>query len=134
MLGGNTVDVYRNQRAGGGLGVVGSMPCWRSALGERLHELSQFGILIGKSGKGDLPGECVLKFTGQCEPLLGWSGREITERTNYPLSRPFVGEDGLDQQVIYIRFILYLRMVLRMYMVTIKSGSTWRKQGETHWI
>ena len=78
----------------------------RSGLhGESVPELSQFGIVIGHSREGQLTGECILEFTGQGEPLLGWSGRKITERTYYLLSRSFVGEDGLDQKEIHIGFV-----------------------------
>ena len=52
-----------------------------------------------------MTGERVLEFSGQGEPLLGWSGREITERTDYLLSWSLVGEDGLDQKEIHIGFV-----------------------------
>jgi hypothetical protein len=52
-----------------------------------------------------LTGQRVLEFSGQGEPLLGWSGREITERTDYLLSWSLVGEDGLDQKEIHIGFV-----------------------------
>jgi len=96
---GNTIDVFRNQiarggRAGGGGGSVHGGCGWH---GESVHKLSRFRILIRESWEGQLTGERILEFTGQGEPLLGWSGREINERTYYLLSWSFLGEDGLDQ-------------------------------------
>ena len=100
---GHAIDVYRNQiaRGGGGVDVHGG-----SGLhGEDVPELPEFRILIGHSRERQLTGERVLEFSGQREPLLGWSWREITERTDYLLSWSLVGEDGLDQKEIHIGFI-----------------------------
>ena len=44
-------------------------------------------------------------FRARASHLLGRSGREITERTDYLLSWSLVGEDGLDQKEIHIGFI-----------------------------
>ena len=103
---GHAVDVYRNQIARGGGGGVGVDVPGRSGLdGEDELELLEFRVLIGQSREGQLTGERVLEFSGQGEPLLGWPGREITERTDYLLSWSLVGEDGLDQKEIYIGFV-----------------------------
>ena len=101
---GHAIDVYRNQIArggGGGVDVHGG-----SGLhGEDVPDLLEFRVLIGHSREGQLTGERVLEFSGQGEPLLGWSRREITERTDYLLSWSLVGEDGLDQKEIHIGFV-----------------------------
>ena len=47
--------------------------------GKRLLELLEFRVVIGHSREGQLTGEGVLELPGQREPLLGRSGREITE-------------------------------------------------------
>ena len=66
--------------------------------GESVDELLEFWIRVGHSREDQLAGECILEFSGQGEPLLGWSWREITERTDDLLTWSFVGEDGLDQK------------------------------------
>ena len=104
---GHAIDVYRNQIARGGGGGRGGVDVhggsgWH---GEDVPELLEFRVLIGHSREGQLTGERVLEFSGQGEPLLGWSRREITERTDYLLSWSLVGEDGLDQKEIHIGFV-----------------------------
>src|SRR5271157_2160720 len=78
----HAVDVYRNQiaRGGGGGGGVAVEIYGRSGLhGEDELELLEFRVLLSQSREGQLTGERVLELSGQCEPLLGWSWREITE-------------------------------------------------------
>ena len=101
---GHSIDVYRNQIVEGGGGGV-DVPGGSGLQGEGLLELLEFRVLIGHPREGQLTGEGVLEFSGQCEPLLGWSWREITERTYYLLLWSLVGEDGLDQKEIQIRFV-----------------------------
>ena len=73
-LDGDPIDVNRNHLARRGRGGD-----WQSGRREGLHELSQFRILIGESREDELPGECILEFSGQGEPLLGRSGREVAK-------------------------------------------------------
>jgi hypothetical protein len=105
---GHAIDVYRNQIAQGGDGGAGGSVDVHGGSGlhgEDVPELLEFRILIGHSREGQLAGERVLEFSGQGEPLLGWSRRDITERTYYLLSWSLVGKNGLDQKEIYIGFV-----------------------------